>query len=72
MKVVSGRELVRILQGRGWVVDRIRGSHYALSCETLARDKTRKVVVPVHGNRDLRTGLQARLMKDAGITEEDL
>ena len=66
MKVVSGRELVRILKARGWVVDRIRGSHYALSCET------RKVVVPVHGNRDLRIGLQAQLMKDAGITEADL
>ena len=33
---------------------------------------TRKVVVPVHGNRDLRIGLQARLMKDAGITGADL
>lgn len=66
MKVVSGRELVRILKARGWGVDRIRGSHYALSRET------RKVVVPVHGNRDLRIGLQARLMKDTGITEADL
>ena len=66
MKVVSGRELVRILKARGWVVDRVSGSHYALSCET------RKVVVPVHGNRDLRIGLQTRLMKDAGLTEADL
>ena len=31
-----------------------------------------KVVVPVHRNRDLAVGLQARLMKDTGITEDDL
>ena len=66
MKAVSGRELVRILIARGWAVDRIRGSHHALSCDTS------KVIVPVHGNKDLAIGLQSRLMKDTGITEDDL
>ena len=66
MQAVSGQTPVRILRARGWVVDRIKGSHYAMSCGT------RKVVVPVHGSRDLRIGLQTRLMKDAGITEADL
>ena len=66
MKAISGRRLVRILEARGWVVDKVRGSHHALSCGD------RRVVVPVHGNRDLKTGLQARLMKDAGVTEADL
>lgn len=66
MKAVSGQALVRILIARGWAVDRIRGSHYAVSLGA------RKVVVPVHGNRDLAIGLQFRLMKDAGITEDDL
>jgi predicted RNA binding protein YcfA (HicA-like mRNA interferase family) len=28
--------------------------------------------VPVHGNRDLKTGLQRSLMKQAGIQEEEL
>lgn len=53
MKAVSGRRLVRILEAQGWVVDKIKGSHHALSFGT-----TRKVVVPVHANRDLKTGLQ--------------
>ena len=66
MKAISGRRLVRILQSKGWVVDSTRGSHYALSCGS------RKVIVPVHGNRDLKTGLQVRLMKDAGVTETEL
>ena len=66
MKVISGSELARILKSRGWGVDRIKGSHHAMS------DGTRKVIVPVHRNKDLKIGLQAQLMKDAGITEADL
>jgi len=30
------------------------------------------VTVPVHGNRTLKTGLQKSIMKDAGLTEDDL
>jgi hypothetical protein len=28
--------------------------------------------IPVHGNRDLPTGTMKSILKDAGLTEEDL
>lgn len=30
------------------------------------------VIVPVHGNRDLKPGTQHGILKDAGLTEADL
>ncbi|HJT35820.1 MAG TPA: type II toxin-antitoxin system HicB family antitoxin [Pirellulales bacterium] len=30
------------------------------------------VVVPVHGNKDLKPGTQHGIMRDAGLTEQDL
>ena len=34
--------------------------------------KNVRISVPVHGNQDLKTGLQAAIMKLAGIKEKDL
>jgi predicted RNA binding protein YcfA (HicA-like mRNA interferase family) len=30
------------------------------------------VIVPVHGNKDLKPGTQRAIMKDAGIADADL
>jgi predicted RNA binding protein YcfA (HicA-like mRNA interferase family) len=30
------------------------------------------IIVPVHGNDDLKPGTQHGIMKDAGLTEDDL
>lgn len=68
MKQVSGRELARILQERGWALARIHGSHHIF---TMAGRRER-IVIPIHGNRPLKTGLLRSLMKIAGIREDDL
>lgn len=68
MKVVSGKDFCKILIKQGWHLDRIKGSHQCFKHS----DSTELVVVPVHGNQDLKTGLQRKLMKQAGITEEML
>jgi predicted RNA binding protein YcfA (HicA-like mRNA interferase family) len=66
VKAVSGRDLARILEGKGWQLLRARGSHH------LYGRGTERIVIPIHGNRALKTGLQHDLMKQAGLLEEDL
>jgi predicted RNA binding protein YcfA (HicA-like mRNA interferase family) len=50
--VISGRDMVRILERLGYVVHGQRGSHVGLEHPTLGI----KISVPLHGNRPLRTG----------------
>ena len=68
MKTISGKQMCRVLEQRGWTLARINGSHH------IYRDVStgRRAVVPVHGNRDLKTGTQRGIMRDAGLTDDDL
>jgi predicted RNA binding protein YcfA (HicA-like mRNA interferase family) len=68
VKVVSGKRMCRILEDHGWTLVRIKGSHHAY--EKPGNPIT--VIVPVHANKDLKTGTQRAIMKDAAITEDDL
>ena len=68
MKQVSGRELARIVQRRGWTLARIQGSHHVF---TMAGRRER-IVIPIHGNQPLKQGLLRSLMKIAGLREDDL
>ncbi len=68
MKQVSGRELARLVQQRGWQLARINGSHHIF---TMAGRRER-IVIPVHANQPLKTGLLRSLMKIADLTEQDL
>lgn len=68
MKPVSGKRLAAILRRRGWDHVRTVGSHFTYR----SPDGRVQVVVPIHGNKDLRTGTQATLMKQAGLTDDDL
>jgi predicted RNA binding protein YcfA (HicA-like mRNA interferase family) len=60
--------LTRLLEQRGWSLQRITGSHYIY---TKPGSEVRSTV-PIHGNKTLKTGLQRHLMKLAGIAEADL
>jgi predicted RNA binding protein YcfA (HicA-like mRNA interferase family) len=67
MKAVSGKEMCRILEGKGWICTRIRGSHHRYE-----REGSSAVIVPVHRNKSLKAGTQHAIMKHAGLTEDDL
>jgi predicted RNA binding protein YcfA (HicA-like mRNA interferase family) len=58
---VSGKQLIKLLNEKGWHLDRIEGSHHILA----RGDKT--LSVPVHGNKDLGKGLLHALMKQGGL-----
>ncbi|MCH8074862.1 MAG: type II toxin-antitoxin system HicA family toxin [SAR324 cluster bacterium] len=68
MKAVSGRDLARIVEKHGWNLLRIEGSHHIYGRSS---DRNR-LSIPVHGNRPLKIGLQAFLMKSAGLSSGDL
>ena len=64
---ISGKQFVSLLQSRGWVVVRIRGSHYIMRSP-----EGKKVTVPVHGNRDLPPGTLAALLRETGLRRGEL
>ncbi len=66
MKTVSGKDMARILERHGWRRIRTRSAHFTYENDGVS------ITVPVHGNRDLKKGLQHAIMKAAGLTEADL
>ena len=65
---VSGKQLVKALEGRGWYVKRIRGSHHILRHPEIPD----AVPVPVHGNRPLKRGTLNNILKTTGLSREEL
>ena len=68
MKSISGKQLCKIVERKGWKLQRIAGSHYICgnpNCEQI-------LSIPVHRNRDLKIGLLCALMKIAQLSEDDL
>ncbi|MGH9069413.1 MAG: type II toxin-antitoxin system HicA family toxin [Acidimicrobiales bacterium] len=66
LPVVSGAQLVAALGQVGWETVRQRGSHVRLKHP--GRDIA--LVVPLH--RELRRGTLAAIVRDAGLTREEL
>ena len=68
MKAVSGKDLCKVLERKGWPLVRTH------SCHRIYRspDGSINLTVPVHTNRTLPTGTQHGIMKTAGLTEADL
>ena len=68
MKQISGRDLARIVQSRGWTLARINGSHHIFTMP----GRRERLSIPVHGNKPLKTGILRSFMKIAGLEERDL
>ena len=68
MKQISGRDLARIVQRRGWTIARISGSHPIFTMP----GRRERLSIPVHGNKPLKTGILRAFMKFAGLEESDL
>lgn len=65
-KTFSGRQVVKALRRRGFVVDHQRGSHIFLH----NLDKNISVIVPNH--KELKKGTLNNIIKIAGLTIDDL
>lgn len=67
MKSISGKQLCKIVEQRGWILQRITGSHHIYQNPEF--DKI--LSIPVHKNKDLKVGTLKALMKIADLAEED-
>lgn len=67
--LLSGAEMVKILERKGYVHVRTRGSHARLYPPEFLPE-LKKITVPLH--KELKAGTLAGIMKDAGLTIEDL
>ncbi|MCX6259106.1 MAG: type II toxin-antitoxin system HicA family toxin [Bacteroidia bacterium] len=68
MKTMTGKHLCDILESKGWLLVRITGSHHIF----VKPGSVLRISVPVHGNKDLKTGLLKSILKMADINEIDL
>jgi predicted RNA binding protein YcfA (HicA-like mRNA interferase family) len=68
MKSIPGKRLCKIVEQKGWVLQRITGSHHIYENPETAQILS----IPVHRNQDLKIGTLKALMKIAQLAEEDL
>jgi predicted RNA binding protein YcfA (HicA-like mRNA interferase family) len=68
VKQVTGKQLARAVEKLGWELARVQGSHHIFK----KLGQRERIVIPIHGNRPLKTGLLKSQMKIAGLTEANL
>lgn len=66
LPAVRPRQLIRVLEKRGWTLVRSKGSHHHFRHP----DSSSLVVVPVHA-RDVKRGTLSGILSDAGISREE-
>ena len=64
----SAKRLIQILEQKGFVLKRISGSHHIYYHTELKKP----VVVPMHGNKDLAKGTFMSILKQAGISKDEV
>jgi predicted RNA binding protein YcfA (HicA-like mRNA interferase family) len=60
-KVMSGKDVVKLLESHGFTLDRVKGSHHIMV------RNGQSIPVPVHGNDDLGKGLLSKILQQAGL-----
>ncbi|MFZ4617265.1 MAG: type II toxin-antitoxin system HicA family toxin [Rectinemataceae bacterium] len=59
---MTGRQVVKLLETKGWALDRISSSHHIYR-----KAGFRPFSVPIHGSKDLKVGTLHGILKDAGL-----
>ena len=67
LPAVSGARVVKALQAAGFVLTRTSGSHHRLK-----HPDGRATTVPVHAGKDVPKGTLRSVLRDAGLSAEDL
>lgn len=64
----SPKKIIYLLEQKGYILKRVSGSH-----QIYFNQETKKtVVVPVHGNKDIPKGTFMSIIKQAGISKEEI
>jgi predicted RNA binding protein YcfA (HicA-like mRNA interferase family) len=64
----SAKEIIKVLEANGWVLDRIKGSHHVYKNSQLGKS----VPIPLHGKGELGKGLFFAILKQCGVNKKDL
>jgi predicted RNA binding protein YcfA (HicA-like mRNA interferase family) len=64
----SPKNLIRLLESKGYQLRRITGSHHIYFHANLKKT----IVVPIHGNKDIPKGTFMAILKQADISKEEL
>ena len=68
MKSVTGKRMAKLAEGNGWNLARTKGSHHIY----LKEGRIERLVIPIHGSKTLKMGLQRALMKLIPVAEDEL
>jgi len=68
MKSVSGKRLAKLAEEHDWILARVNGGHHVYT----KQGRIERLVIPIHGNQDLKMGTQRALMKIVPILESEL
>lgn len=64
----SPKHLIKLLEAHGFIFKRAKGSH-----QLFYNSNTNiTVIVPVHGNKDIKKGTLLSILKQAGIDKNEL
>jgi predicted RNA binding protein YcfA (HicA-like mRNA interferase family) len=64
---LTPQKIIKVLEKKGFVLDRIKGSHHIY----YHLETKKRAVVPLH-KRDLPKGTLLEIIKQAGISKEEL
>ncbi len=64
----SPQYLIRLPESKGYILKRISGSHHILFHPHLRKT----IVEPMHGKKDIPTGTFLSILKQAGISKEEM
>ena len=68
MSSTTPKNLLKLLEKRGFYISRQAGSHLILHSD---KDKTRRITLPYH-NKDLKQGTLNSILKQAGIERKEV
>lgn len=67
LPALTSEKIIKILESKGFVLDRVRGSHHIY----YHSETKRRAVVPLH-KKDLPKGTLLEILKQAGLSKEEL
>lgn len=67
LPAVSGKQVVKALEAKGWYVKRVRGSHHILRHPNIPD----AIPIPVHGNRTVKAGTLGNILRVAGLSRSE-
>ena len=64
----SPKKIIHLLEQKGYLLKRVTGSHHIF----FHKESRKTVVVPVHGNKDIPKGTFISILRQAGISKDEI